>query len=214
MTRGDDVLAVLDGDPSRTHIERLPAEFDAVLGAAGVERRAIGGLAVARGPGAFTGLRIGLGAMQGLSLAWGVPVVGIATFDAVVVSVAAAIAGTGAHAFAVWLDAQRGEVCEARYIADPTAWPFWRPDGPPRVGVPEHLVGSGVFTGHAALMYRDQIDAAGGAVIAAPSALAPAVAAAGWRVIERGEHGGPADLQPLYVRRPDVEIERQRRHSA
>jgi hypothetical protein len=42
-------------------------------------------------------------------------------------------------------------------------------------------------------------------------AIAPAVARIGWRRAAGGHAGPPHALQPLYVRRPDAELERQRR---
>ena len=68
VLRDDSVLAVLDGDAARTHGERLPGELAEVLRMAGVALQDIELLAVARGPGAFTGLRIGLAAMQALAM--------------------------------------------------------------------------------------------------------------------------------------------------
>jgi tRNA A37 threonylcarbamoyladenosine modification protein TsaB len=45
----------------------------------------------------------------------------------------------------------------------------------------------------------------------APATLAPAVALIGRRLAARGQAGPPHALQPLYVRRPDAELERMRR---
>ena len=65
---GDQLLAEIAGDASQTHTERLPGECDKVLTLAGVSRTSIDLYVVATGPGAFTGLRIGLAAVQGLAL--------------------------------------------------------------------------------------------------------------------------------------------------
>ena len=78
----DRVLALLPGDAARTHGERLPAEIAAALDRAGVAQSAIDLLAVATGPGAFTGLRIGLAAIQGLAMTLDRPVVGVSALDA------------------------------------------------------------------------------------------------------------------------------------
>jgi tRNA A37 threonylcarbamoyladenosine modification protein TsaB len=62
--------------------------------------------------------------------------------------------------------------------------------------------------------YREQIlQHAGGrhCVIAPPAALAPLIAHLGIAAAARGEAGPPHALQPLYVRRPDAELERLRR---
>ncbi len=70
------------GDAARTHGERLPGEIDRALVEAGVAARDLDLLVVASGPGAFTGLRIGLAAIQGLAMVTRVPVVGVSALDA------------------------------------------------------------------------------------------------------------------------------------
>ena len=57
------------GDPALSHTERLPAVFAEVLAEAGLTASDVDLLAVATGPGTFTGLRIALAAVQGLALA-------------------------------------------------------------------------------------------------------------------------------------------------
>jgi tRNA threonylcarbamoyl adenosine modification protein YeaZ len=78
----DRLLAVLAGDGSRTHGERLPGEIARALEQAAVTRDRIDLLAVATGPGAFTGLRIGLAAIQGLAMTLDKPVIGVSALDA------------------------------------------------------------------------------------------------------------------------------------
>ena len=87
VTDNERVLAVVAGDESRTHAERLPAELARALEVAGVERARIDVLAVAIGPGAFTGLRIGIAAMQGLAMALNRPVAGVSALDALAAQV-------------------------------------------------------------------------------------------------------------------------------
>src|ERR1041384_6636557 len=80
--RGDDVLAEVPGDPSRTHAERLPADLMQALDGAGLVLADVDVFAVATGPGSFTGLRVGIATMQGLALAAGRPLVGVSALDA------------------------------------------------------------------------------------------------------------------------------------
>src|SRR6202163_4393674 len=72
------ILLERQGDPTRTHGERLPGEL-AALGAAW---SSIDVFAVAAGPGSFTGLRIGIATMQGLALVSGRRVVGVSALEA------------------------------------------------------------------------------------------------------------------------------------
>ena len=82
VTHDAEVLALVAGDESRTHGERLPGEIALALERAGVARSQLDLLAVATGPGGFTGLRIGLAAIQGLAMTLNRPVAGVSTLDA------------------------------------------------------------------------------------------------------------------------------------
>ena len=60
VLRDDEVVVERAGDPKRSHAERLPRVVADALADAGLAPRALDVLAVASGPGAFTGLRVGL----------------------------------------------------------------------------------------------------------------------------------------------------------
>jgi tRNA threonylcarbamoyl adenosine modification protein YeaZ len=64
-------------------IERLLVETN-------IPRTSLGGIVVGTGPGAFTGLRVGIATAKGLATALDLPIVGIATSDALAASAAAA----------------------------------------------------------------------------------------------------------------------------
>lgn len=89
---------------ARGHAEALLPMVDAVMSDAASTWTAIDRIAVVRGPGSFTGVRIGIAAARGLALATSCPVVGVTVFDAL-------RAGLGEDgALAVALDARRGQV--------------------------------------------------------------------------------------------------------
>jgi tRNA threonylcarbamoyl adenosine modification protein YeaZ len=71
----------LEGRGSRN--EKLLPAIDWLLSENGIDRRTLDLLAVTRGPGSFTGVRIGLATMQGLALAIGRPVCAMSTHEAV-----------------------------------------------------------------------------------------------------------------------------------
>ncbi|MGE0460096.1 MAG: tRNA (adenosine(37)-N6)-threonylcarbamoyltransferase complex dimerization subunit type 1 TsaB [Vicinamibacterales bacterium] len=217
VLRDGDVLAVLDGDGSRTHGERLPGELDRVLKAAGMSLHDLDLLAVASGPGAFTGLRIGLAAMQGVALATGRPVIGVSALDALALSAFEAMQDLSARVGS-WMDAGRGEVFAALYDVE-------RHEGAAATALPARLVAvtepvvgapEAVWTAWSALRARGMAVVGDGAVryrdlfepdvrVMPPPALAPALGRlALWRAREGGAHP-PHQLQPLYVRRPDAE---------
>ena len=65
-----------------THSERLMTEIEHCLKQSSLKISDIDVFAVAIGPGSFTGLRIGLSAVKGLSYATGKPIVSVPTLDA------------------------------------------------------------------------------------------------------------------------------------
>jgi tRNA threonylcarbamoyl adenosine modification protein YeaZ len=80
----DDALLgaiALEGRSSRN--EKLLPAIDWLLTEAAIERASIDLFAVTRGPGSFTGVRIGLATMQGLALALGKPVCAMSTHEAI-----------------------------------------------------------------------------------------------------------------------------------
>jgi tRNA threonylcarbamoyladenosine biosynthesis protein TsaB len=213
VTEGDRVLALVRGDESRTHGERLPGEMSRALDDAGIGRERVDLLAVATGPGAFTGLRIGLAAMQGLAMTLNKPVIGISALEAL----AAQVSETDADAILPWMDAQRGDVfatliarASRAVIESPVAA---HPDTLIAEWLP-HLAGkSAIFIGDAATRDAAIIarHATGQWDSRAPEPLAPQIAALALVRAARGDGGAPHALEPIYVRRPDAEIERERR---
>ncbi len=225
------ILALLLGDESRTHGERLPGEIARALEQAGIPRDRIDLLAVATGPGAFTGLRIGLATIQGLAMTLNKPVAGVSALDALAEQVLrptahaiaerseAGVAAERSEAELIipWMDAQRGDVfatlidrrtgatLETPAAASPTLLlESWRP----------HLANRrAIFIGDAAARDAALINQAGDGKweTRTPSALAPQIAIIGRRRADNGEAGPPHALEPIYVRRPDAEIERDSR---
>ena len=75
------IQAELNFFHGQTHAKHLMSGVEAVLELTGVPLNDIDGFAVTRGPGSFTGLRIGISTVKGLALAMGKPVVGISSLD-------------------------------------------------------------------------------------------------------------------------------------
>jgi len=213
VAQDDRVLALLPGDESRTHGERLPSEIAAVLDRAAVSREQIDLLAVATGPGGFTGLRIGLSAIQGLSMTLNKPVAGVSTLQAL----AAQVSDPDVAFIAPWMDAQRGDVF-ATLIEAKTATEIEAPvaEHPSRVlqrWRSQLLQQRVVFVGDAVTRDATLIASLGNGAwhVQSPGPLAPQIAMLGKRLAEQGRAGPPHALIPVYVRRPDAEIEREQR---
>lgn len=221
VVRDDEVVVARPGAAGFSHAERVPSDLRDVLEAAGLTLADVDLLAVASGPGAFTGLRIGLAAMQGLAVATGRPVIGVPVLEAWAWALLSANDTTTAGA---WLDASRGEVFAAAYavdrtmsdppyplteIASATAAPAdvtidaWR--GVVPTATPVAVSGTPTWTA----------DLAAAGYTPAPAApLAAVVGRLAVRAYRAGATGSPAALVPVYVRRPDVEIDRDRRRAA
>ena len=207
LVEDDRVVDERAGDGSRTHGERLPRELEAL----GAPWSTVDVFAVASGPGSFTGLRIGIATMQGLALVTGRRVLGVSALEAL-----AQIAGGSLAPGALvgsWIDAQRGEVFSALYrIADA---PLFTPERlqeleTPAVAGPDatraawsrHDLSSILFTGDGAARHLPGIEAA--------PLLAGAIGRMAATNANRGVTGSPAAIHPLYIRRPDAELARDR----
>ena len=213
VVRDNQLLALLPGDESRTHGERLPSEIAAALNRAGVSREQIDLLAVAAGPGGFTGLRIGLAAIQGLAMTLNKPVAGVSALHAL----AAQVTDPGVAVIAPWMDAQRGDVF-ATLIDAKTAVEIVEPvaENPSQIlrrWQSQLLQQRVVFVGDAVTRDAALIAGAGKGAwhTQLPEPLAPLIAKLGKRLADEGKAGPPHALIPVYVRRPDAEIERERR---
>ena len=208
------------GNGAQTDAQRLPGEIVAMAETHGLTLADIDLYAVASGPGSFTGLRIGIATMQGLAVVSGRRIAGIPALDALAeLGTADAPPGT---IVAAWLDAHRREVFAALYrvtagapfcagrlatIEAPTAAEAGSTLARWREQFSTHPA---IFVGDGAVLYADAIaQAFPEARVVAPPPLAGAIGRLA--VARRAEAVAPADLRALYVRRPDVELERERK---
>jgi tRNA threonylcarbamoyladenosine biosynthesis protein TsaB len=102
-------------DLGKGHAEHLMAVIDDALAAAGKSYADLDRLAVAVGPGSFTGIRVGVSAARGLALALQIPAIGVTTLEALAFEARQANEGRSVLAA---LDGGRGEIHAALYGAD------------------------------------------------------------------------------------------------
>lgn len=211
VVRGQ-IAAELLGDAALTHGQRLPGDLWRALQTASVALADLDLLAVAAGPGSFTGLRVGIAAMQGIAVATGRRIVPVSALDALA-HVAADEGPTGA--IGVWMDAQRGQVFGALYepgarrlIAGPIAA---TPDATlaswnVAAGDPPRFIGDGAVRFADVLRRRFGADVR----IAPPPPLAGTIGRLAATAPERAML--PHAVVPIYIRRPDAELARLARH--
>ena len=215
VARDGTVVHESAGDPALTHGERLPDDVARALAGAGLSVSDVHLLAVAAGPGSFTGLRVGVATVQGLAFARGLQVVPVPTLEAL--ARAACETRQAAGLTAVWMDAQRGEVFAAVYDGRGREVVAPQARRPPAVleawsaGEGISLTEIDLFFGDGAVRYETLIrDALG---TAARIAGAPSLAATIARIAAAEPHRAvpPHAIVPVYVRRPDAELARDRR---
>jgi tRNA threonylcarbamoyladenosine biosynthesis protein TsaB len=207
--RGTEVLAAERGAMRYGHGEALLPMIDRVLGIAALRRSALDGVAVAVGPGGFTGIRVGLGAAHGIALALDARLIGVTSFAAV----AACLPRASCIAL-VALDSRRDDLY-VQLFDGPTAEPL----ADPAALLPEALAGYvGASAGGGALLVGgDMAETAGTALgrhfdVELASGSAPdarGVLLAASRQVERGACLDAA--RALYLRPPDVTLPKPRR---
>lgn len=103
LARGGEVLGAVQGDPTSTASTQLLVQIRDLLASGGLALTNIDRIAVAVGPGSFTGLRIGLATVKGLASTLGCVVSGVPSLHAVAW-------GAGPGTVVALLPAGRGEV--------------------------------------------------------------------------------------------------------
>ena len=186
------------------HGEELLAVLDELLHEAGIELRDLGGIVAGTGPGAFTGLRVGLATAKGLAYGLRVPIVGVASTAGLAVAALGAARGTALAPVAVLLPAGPHDRYLARYRIAGTPWPE-------PLGDPELVPGGEPLAARLAGMSLVAVDLPAGPEIgaaavalgaAAQERLGGSLLSLGRGALEAGRADDVAELVPAYVTLP------------
>jgi tRNA threonylcarbamoyladenosine biosynthesis protein TsaB len=190
-----------------THSQTLMPMLQALLQNTQTDAKTVGLVAVTRGPGSFTGLRVGVSTAAGLAWGWGVPCCGVSALEAA----ALGVVHMGGLIAAV-MDARRGQIYNALFQAEGDALIRLTPD--------RALSAAALW---AEIQKKDPVLVGDGAELCynlrgdRPARLAPvllrhptawAVALRAELAAARGEICTPEELTPVYLRLPQAERER------
>jgi tRNA threonylcarbamoyladenosine biosynthesis protein TsaB len=208
------VLAEFHANGGRRHAETLTPAIEFLLAQTGHDAADLAAIAVDVGPGLFTGLRVGMATAKAMAHALTIPTVGLPSLDLVAFPLRYA-----ERRIVAALDARRGELYWATY------WPV--PGGVQREGEfrltkPEELASEllaepadTLVVGDGAHRYADALGSVGGVELADPALSHPSssslVQLAHARAM-REEFVNQSELEPIYLRRPDAEINWRTRH--
>jgi len=210
-TRAGSVALLRDGalvgsyvlDVTSTHSERLLPAVDRLLADAGWRIEDVDLIACAKGPGSFTGLRIGLSTAKGLAFAVDKPLVGVNSLEAMALGF-----GFGATPICPMIDARKQQVFAALFAPDGRgAIARLRDDVSTRAAdYARGIEGACLFVGDGAELFAEQIIAVKPDAVLVRAALcyprAAGVGLLGEKYFREGQRG----LVAHYVRASDAEL--------
>jgi tRNA threonylcarbamoyl adenosine modification protein YeaZ len=189
-------------------VELLP-RLTQLLNEAGVGLESIGCVLVAKGPGSFNGLRVGLSTAKGLAFSLDIPIIGISSLELE----ACQHAETELPICPIF-NAGRGEIATALYQNKGNNWQQLAPEHITTVdALDSEIKGKTLFCGEYVPAIADELKKKlkGKAAIAPDKPRrASLLAELAKERLKAEDYDSPATLQPLYLRRPAITRRRHR----
>ncbi len=189
----------------RNHTVELLPLLDVMLKQSNLAIKSVTGVIVARGPGSFNGLRVGLGTAKGLAFSLGVPIAGVSTLEAAAWQHVAC----GLPVCAIF-DAGRGEIAHAIYHLKGNEWKCLVSDSLTTIAeLCSRINETTLFCGEPTAGMLEEIRAqlSDKAVLPDPDAMvrrSAYLAELGAKRLASGDTDDVATLQPIYLRRPHI----------
>lgn len=205
LVRDDQVLAELTWCCGQNHSVELLPQLVHLLNQAKLDLQSINGIIVAKGPGSFNGLRVGVSTAKGLAFSLGIPIIGISTLEAA----AYQHAETGLPICPIF-NAGRGEIATAMYQKKDTMWFTLATEHLTTVdALCSRITTRTIFCGELVSIIADQLRKQLKQKVIIPSSVsrlrrAGFLAELGQRQLEAGNVDNVATLQPLYLRHPPI----------
>jgi len=214
-TSGGSVALLEDGtllgeanvESAVTHSARLFRSIDFLMGALGRDIKDVDGYAVAAGPGSFTGIRIGIGAVKSLAFASGKPAAPVSTL----LALASKLASEGTPLVCPVLDAKKGEIYAGLFETRGGDLVEIVPQGAygPEAFLARLPSGRAIaFAGSGVAAYRAGILSHAGDQARFPGRspfIAAEIGRIGAGLLRAGRGVDAASLEPLYFRRSQAE---------
>lgn len=205
LAEGSELLTELTWRCGQNHSVELLPRLNQLLDQAGVSLQSISCIIIARGPGSFNGLRVGVSVAKGLAFSLGTPIIGISTLEVE----ARPHAETGLPICPIF-NAGRGEIATARYQKKGNRWTQLAAEHITTVdALCSQINTKTLFCGELipsiVTQLKEQLERK--AVVSSPAARlrrAGFLAELGQRRLEAGNYDNPATLQPVYLRRPAI----------
>ncbi len=195
IAKGGEIVARPLGE-GRKYVEHIPAVLDALLQEAGVAKADIEGVAVSRGPGGFSGVRVGLSFARGLALALSVPCYGVSSLV-----VLAEAVGSSSHAILAAINALRGELYVQCFSADRK--PLGEAEAVSPAVLAERIKEKEIIcVGSGAGIAKERFASA--QLVELEELLSFYLIEYVWRVLAAGEAEVLSEWQPIYLRAPDA----------
>lgn len=202
---GRSVLAEHGWYGRNTQTQEVSPALQTLFRQASISVADLSAIAVAIGPGSYTGLRIGLGVAKGLALPHNIPLIGIGTLDVLV----AGIPPTNTHLVAV-IEAGRKRIIAGRYGWENGRWQAQ--DAKPQIVTWEELCSQidtptvvvGEISVDGAQLLRETTKNNAKLISPASSVRkASYLAELGWRRFRQKDVDDIKTLTPIYMREPD-----------